>query len=247
VFTDRILHARGTDETMLLGADTMRPLLRRLLPGLDVITRPRFSTLRHSGPRKPTRLPPRSAVVGFSAAEVYRIAEMMRRQRGGCAVVMGALSPRTRNAQVEMYQAGEVDHLVATDAIGMGLNMDLLHVGFAGLSKFDGRALRRLGPAELAQIAGRAGRHMSDGSFGTTAEIGPLAPEMVEAIENHRFDAIAALMWRNSELDFHPVGSRMASLERRSPDPVLLRARQADDQQALAQLGKDPEILRRIG
>ena len=149
----------------------------------------------------------------------------MRRQQGGCAVVMGALSPRTRNAQVEMYQAGEVDHLVATDAIGMGLNMDLLHVAFAGLAKFDGRGPRRLTPAELAQIAGRAGRHMNDGSFGTTAEVGPLAPEMVEAIENHRFDAIAALMWRNSELDFHSVGSLMASLERRSPDPVLLRAR----------------------
>ena len=247
VFTDRLLHARGVQETMLLGAETMRPLLRRLIPGLEVITRPRFSTLRYTGPRKATRLPPRSAVVAFSASEVYRIAETMRRQQGGCAVVMGALSPRTRNAQVEMYQAGEVDHLVATDAIGMGLNMDLLHVAFAGLAKFDGRGPRRLTPAELAQIAGRAGRHMNDGSFGTTAEIGPLAPEMVEAIENHRFDAIAALMWRNSELDFHSVGSLMASLERRSPDPVLLRARQADDQQALAQLGKDPEILRRIG
>ena len=247
VFTDRLLHARGVQETMLLGAETMRPLLRRLIPGLEVITRPRFSTLRYTGPRKATRLPPRSAVVAFSASEVYRIAETMRRQQGGCAVVMGALSPRTRNAQVEMYQAGEVDHLVATDAIGMGLNMDLLHVAFAGLAKFDGRGPRRLTPAELAQIAGRAGRHMNDGSFGTTAEMGALAPEMVEAIENHRFDAIAALMWRNSELDFHSVGSLMASLERRSPDPVLLRARAADDQQALAQLGKDPEILRRIG
>jgi ATP-dependent RNA helicase SUPV3L1/SUV3 len=143
---------------------------------------------------------------------------------------MGALSPRTRNAQVEMYQAGEVDHLVATDAIGMGLNMDLLHVAFAGLAKFDGRGPRRLSAAELAQIAGRAGRHMNDGSFGTTAEVGPLTPEMVDAIENHRFDANAALMWRNSELDFHSVGSLMASLERRSPDPVLLRARHADDQ-----------------
>src|SRR5262249_44893798 len=161
-------------------------------PSLEVITRPRFSTLHYNGPRKPTRLPARSAVVGFSAAEVYRIAEMMRRQRGGTAVVMGALSPRTRNAQVEMYQSGEVDYLVATDAIGMGVNMDLGHVAFAGLSKFDGRGPRHLSAAELAQIAGRAGRHMADGSFGTTAEIGPLAPEVVDAIENHRFDAIAA-------------------------------------------------------
>ncbi len=247
VFTDRILHARGMDETMLLGADTMRPLLRRLLPGLEVITRPRFSTLRYSGPRKPTRLPPRSAVVGFSAAEVYRIAETMRRQRGGCAVVMGALSPRTRNAQVEMYQAGEVDYLVATDAIGMGLNMDLVHVAFAGLSKFDGRAPRHLTPAELAQIAGRAGRHMNDGSFGTTAEVGDLAPEAVEAIENHRFDAISALRWRNSDLDFHSIDSLRLSLERRSPDRALIRAREADDQLALAALGREEEIARRVG
>ena len=247
IFTDRLLHARGLEETMLLGAETMRPLLRRLIPGLEIVTRPRFSTLSYAGPRKPTRLPPRSAVVAFSAGEVYRIAETMRRQRGGCAVVMGALSPRTRNAQVEMYQAGEVDHLVATDAIGMGLNMDLLHVAFAGLSKFDGRGPRRLSAAELAQIAGRAGRHMNDGSFGTTAEIGPLAPEVVEAIESHRFDAVAHLMWRNSDLDFHSVEALRASLERRSSDPALLRAREADDQLALAQLGKDPEILRRVG
>ena len=246
VFTDRLLHARGLQETMLLGADTMRPLLRRLLPGLEVVTRPRFSTLSYGGPKKPTRLPARSAVVAFSAAEVYRIAEMMRRQRGGTAVVMGALSPRTRNAQVEMYQAGEVDHLVATDAIGMGLNMDLVHVAFAGVSKFDGRAPRRLSAAELAQIAGRAGRHMNDGSFGTTAEVGGLAPEIVEAIENHRFDAIPALMWRNSDLDFRSIGTLRQSLERPSPDPALRRAREAEDQRALAQLALDPEILERV-
>ncbi|MEA2783306.1 MAG: ATP-dependent helicase [Rhodospirillaceae bacterium] len=247
IFTDRLLHARGQQETMLLGADTMRPLLRHLLPGLEIVSRPRFSTLSHSGPRKPTRLPPRSAVVAFSAAEVYRIAEMMRRQRGGCAVVMGALSPRTRNAQVEMYQAGEVDHLVATDAIGMGLNMDLIHVAFAGLSKFDGRNPRRLTPAELAQIAGRAGRHMNDGTFGTTAEVGALAPETVEAIENHRFDAIRALMWRNSDLDFRSIDALRASLEQRPPDRALIRAREAEDQQALAQLALESEIVRRIG
>ena len=246
VFTDRLLHARGLQETMLLGADTMRPLLRRLLPGLELVTRPRFSTLSYSGPRKPTRLPPRSAVVAFSAAEVYRIAEMMRRQRGGTAVVMGALSPRTRNAQVEMYQAGEVDHLVATDAIGMGLNMDLVHVAFAGLSKFDGRAPRRLSAAELAQIAGRAGRHMNDGSFGTTAEVGGLQPEIVEAIENHRFDAVPALMWRNSDLDFRSLAALRQSLERPSPDPALRRAREAEDQLALAQLALDPDILQRL-
>ena len=176
VFTDRLLHARGLEETMFLGADTIRPLLRRLVPDAEYIARPRFSTLSYTGPKKLTRLPPRSAVVAFSAAEVYAIAELMRRQRGGTAVVMGALSPRTRNAQVALYQSGEVDYLVATDAIGMGLNMDVDHVAFAKLGKFDGRGPRRLTAPEIAQIAGRAGRHMSDGTFGTTADVGRSSP-----------------------------------------------------------------------
>src|SRR6202163_4423546 len=237
-FTDRLLHARGTHETMLLGADTIRPVLNRLLPDIDVVARPRFSKLAYVGPKKATRLPRRSAVVGFSVNEVYQIAELIRRQRGGTAIVMGAMSPRTRNAQVEMFQSGEVDYLVATDAIGMGLNMDLGHVAFAGLSKFDGRAPRQLSAAELAQIAGRAGRHMADGSFGTTAEVGALAPEIVEAIENHRFEAISALRWRNSDLNFHSIDSLRTSLDARSPDRVLIRAREAEDQQALAALAQ---------
>src|SRR5215470_17355355 len=202
VFTHRLFEARGEDETMFLGADTIRPLLRKLVPEAEVISRPRFSTLTYSGSKKLTRLPRRSAVVAFSAADVYELAELMRRQRGGCAVVMGALSPRTRNAQVAMYQAGEVDYLVATDAIGMGLNMDVDHVAFAKLVKFDGRRPRHLTAPEIAQIAGRAGRHMNNGSFGTTAEVGGLEPELVEAIENHRFDPLAALFWRNADLDF---------------------------------------------
>ncbi len=242
VFTQRLLGARGEDETMFLGSDTIRPLLRRLAPEADVISRPRFSTLSYAGPKKLTRLPRRSAVVAFSAAEVYEIAELMRRQRGGCAVVMGALSPRTRNAQVDMYQAGEVDYLVATDAIGMGLNMDLDHVAFARLSKFDGRTPRRLTPAEMAQIAGRAGRHMNDGSFGTTAEAGSLEPELVEAIENHRFDPLAALVWRNDALDFRSIEALQRSLERPPPAAGLIRAREADDQMALAALARDPEV-----
>ena len=189
-FTDRLLHARGTHETMLLGADTIRPVLNRLLPDIDVVARPRFSKLTYVGPKKATRLPRRSAVVGFSASEVYAIAELIRRQRGGTAIVMGAMSPRTRNAQVDMFQSGEVDYLVATDAIGMGLNMDVNHVWFASLRKYDGRSLRPLRNVELAQIAGRAGRHMNDGTFGTTADVGGLEPEVVEAIENHRFDPL---------------------------------------------------------
>jgi ATP-dependent RNA helicase SUPV3L1/SUV3 len=204
---------------MFLGADTIRPLLRKLVPEAEVISRPRFSTLTYSGTKKLTRLPRRSAVVAFSAADVYELAELMRRQRGGCAVVMGALSPRTRNAQVAMYQAGEVDYLVATDAIGMGLNMDVDHVAFAKLVKFDGRVLRRLTAPEIAQIGGRAGRHMNDGSFGTTTEVGPLEPEQVEAIESHRFDPLVALFWRNVDLDYRSLDGLLRSLERPPPAP----------------------------
>ncbi|MDX1575937.1 MAG: helicase-related protein, partial [Kiloniellales bacterium] len=188
VFTDRLLHARGESETMFLGADTIRPLLKRLAPEAEVISRPRFSTLSYLGPRKLTRLPPRSAVIAFSAAEVYALAELMRRRSGGTAVVLGALSPRTRNAQVALFEAGEVDYLVATDAIGMGLNLNLDHVAFTRLGKFDGRFPRRLTPAEVGQIAGRAGRHMSDGTFGASGELSGMDGELVEAVEQHRFD-----------------------------------------------------------
>jgi ATP-dependent RNA helicase SUPV3L1/SUV3 len=245
VFTDRILHARGEEETMFLGADTIRPLLRKLVPQAEVIRRPRFSTLTYAGPKKITRLPRRSAVVAFSATEVYELAELMRRQRGGCAIVMGALSPRTRNAQVEMYQSGEVDYLVATDAIGMGLNMDLDHVAFARLSKFDGRAPRRLTAAEIAQIAGRAGRHMNNGTFGTTAEAGALDPELVDAVENHRFDPISAVYWRNTDLDFRSLEGLLRSLDRQPPAPGLMRVRDAEDHLALTSLARDPEVADR--
>ena len=215
VFTDRMLHARGREETMILGSESLRPMVRALLPKAEIITRPRFSTLSYAGPAKLSRLPPRSAIVAFSAEQVYAVAEMLRRMRGGAAVVMGALSPRTRNAQVAMYQAGEVDYLVATDAIGMGLNMDVDHVAFAGLSKFDGNRRRRLTPAEMAQIAGRAGRHQRDGTFGAlTLEGDALAefrPEEIERIEEHRFAPLDFLYWRESELDF---------AQRRGPDPL---------------------------
>ena len=213
VFTNRLLHARGLAETMFLGAETIRPLLKRLVPEAEYVSRPRFSTLSYTGPKKITRLPPRSAVVAFAVADVFALAELMRRQRGGTAVVMGALSPRARNAQVGLFQSGEVDYLVATDAIGMGLNMDLDHVAFARLAKFDGRAPRRLAAAEIAQIAGRAGRHMSDGTFGTTGELPGIDEEIVEAVENHRFDPLPRLYWRNGRLDYRSVGGLLKSLE----------------------------------
>jgi ATP-dependent RNA helicase SUPV3L1/SUV3 len=244
VFTDRLLNARGRQETMFLGAETIRPLLRKLVPEASFVGRPRLSTLRYAGAKKITRLPPRSAVVAFSAARVYEIAELMRQQRGGTAVVLGALSPRVRNAQVGMYQAGEVDYMVATDAIGMGLNMDLDHVAFAQLEKFDGRHSRQLGAAELAQIAGRAGRHMSDGSFGTTADVGPLDEELIARIENHEFESLRQLYWRNGDLSFASLRDLIRSLEERSTAPYLWRKRDADDHQVLLALGRDAEVAK---
>ncbi|MBB3063977.1 helicase-related protein [Limibacillus halophilus] len=243
IFTERLLHARGIAETMFLGASTIKPLLQRLVPEAEVVSRPRFSTLSYAGERKLTRLPPRSAIVAFSAADVYQIAELIRRQRGGAAVVLGALSPRTRNAQVALFEAGEVDYLVATDAIGMGLNLHLDHVAFARLGKFDGREMRRLTPAEIGQIAGRAGRHMSDGTFGTTAELGGLDPALVEAVESHRFDPLRSLAWRNRSLDFSSVTRLLSSLEALPGRAGLYRAREAEDQLHLAALLKDPAVV----
>ncbi|NBC31107.1 MAG: disulfide oxidoreductase [Alphaproteobacteria bacterium] len=244
VFTQRLLKARGAAETMFLGAETMRPLIRRLVPEAEFITRARFSRLSYSGRRKMTRLPPRSAVVAFSASDVYRMAEMIRRQRGGTAVVLGALSPRTRNAQVGMYQAGEVDYLVATDAIGMGLNMDIDHVAFARLVKYDGFSIRHLRATELAQIAGRAGRHMNDGTFGTTDEAADIDDEVVEAIESHAFEPLKTLIWRNADLDFRSPRALLKSLDARPPDPVLRRAPEADDQLALTALLRDESVMK---
>jgi len=242
VFTARLLHARGLRETMFLGSDTIRPLMRRLVPEAEYVNRPRFSTLSHTGYKKVTRLPPRSAVVAFSMADVFSLAELVRRQRGGTAVVMGALSPRARNAQVGMFQAGEVDYLVATDAIGMGLNMDLDHVAFARLGKFDGRGPRQLSAAEIAQIAGRAGRHMSNGTFGTTADQAPLDPELVAAVEEHRFDPLTRLSWRNTRLQFRSVGALLRSLDERPSASGLVQTRDADDHRALQLLSRHGEV-----
>ncbi len=210
VFTDRMLHRRGREETLVLGAATMRPIVERLLPGASIVSRPRLSRLSFSGEKKLTRLPRRSAIVAFSAEEVYAIAELIRRQRGGAAVVLGALSPRTRNAQVELYQSGQVDYLVATDAIGMGLNLDVDHVAFASDRKFDGYQFRKLSPSELAQIAGRAGRATRDGTFGTSGRCPPFETELVQALESHSFEPVKLVQWRNSTLDFSSIGALQA-------------------------------------
>jgi ATP-dependent RNA helicase SUPV3L1/SUV3 len=242
VFTDRLLHARGYEETMILGSDSISGLVRKLVPNAEITRRPRFSTLSYAGAKKLSRLPKRSAIVAFSAEEVYAVAEMLRRARGGAAVVMGALSPRTRNAQVAMFQAGEVDYLVATDAIGMGLNMDVAHVAFAGLTKFDGWRRRRLTVAEMAQIAGRAGRHQRDGTFGSLGgeeAANVFRPEEVEAIEAHRMPRVETLNWRNSDLDYHSVADLIASLEIAPDRPELRAAPEAVDLAVLKRLSED--------
>jgi ATP-dependent RNA helicase SUPV3L1/SUV3 len=251
VFTDRLLRARGREETLILGSDTLRPLIRQLLPEAEIVRRPRFSTLRYAGAAKLARLPPRSAIVAFSGEQVYALAEMLRRFKGGAAVVMGSLSPATRNAQIAMFQRGEVDYLVATDAIGMGLNMDVTHVAFAGLHKFDGTRERRLTISEMAQIAGRAGRHQRDGSFGTLGLGGDSAPEFseeeVEAIEEHRFRPLDHLYWRSADLDFSTTTDLIASLETRSDDPLLRSAPIAMDLAVLKLIAEDPTISAQRG
>ena len=242
VFTDRMLNARAREETLVLGAATVRPMVERLLPGAHVISRPRLSTLTYAGEKKLTRLPARSAIVAFSAEEVYAIAELIRRQRGGAAVVLGALSPRTRNAQVALYQSGDVDYLVATDAIGMGLNLDVDHVAFASDRKFDGYQFRKLNPAELAQIAGRAGRATRDGTFGTTGRCDPFEPELVQALESHTFEPIRLLQWRNTDLDFTSIGALQASLAATPNEQGLTRAPVGEDILVLEHAARDEDV-----
>ncbi|MEM6414828.1 MAG: helicase-related protein [Pseudomonadota bacterium] len=245
VFTSRLLHARGSVETVFIGSATIAPLLRRLFPDIDIVAKERFSTLSYSGPKKITRLPRRSALVAFSADTVYAIAELIKRQRGGAAVVLGALSPRTRNAQAELYQNGDVDYLVATDAIGMGLNMDIDHVAFAASRKFDGAHVRALSSAEFAQIAGRAGRHIRDGTFGVTAECHDLDDDIVEAIEEHHFPTIEALQWRSETLDFSSLSALKNALDRTPPEKYLRRARPGEDEMALARLATFIDVKER--
>ncbi len=242
IFTDRLLYARGMRETMFLGAETIKPLLKQLIPETVIETRPRFSKLTYTGIKKITRLPARSAIIGFSVQDVYALAELIRRQKGGAAVVMGALSPRTRNAQVDMFQSGEVDYLVATDAIGMGLNMDIGHVCFTSLRKFDGRRMRALSAAELAQIAGRAGRYMTDGTFGAAAEASAMTQDVIDRIEEHRFENLPNLFWRNHDLKTTSLDALVYSLNVRPTQAGLITARKAEDQQVLEVLMQDSGI-----
>jgi ATP-dependent RNA helicase SUPV3L1/SUV3 len=246
VFTDRLLHARGRFETVFLGAKTFAPLFHRLFPGAEIMMRERLSSLTYSGPKKLTRLPKRTAIVAFSTEKVYAIAELIRRQRGGAAVVMGSLSPKTRNAQVELFQKGEVDFLVATDAIGMGLNMDIQHVAFSGLSKFDGKSSRHLTAQEIGQIAGRAGRHMNDGTFGVTGECHELDEDLVHAVENHIFTPLDAAQWRNHKLDFSTLEALLKSLSEPSHVIGLHLAKEALDEKALRHLSQDEDIAAKI-
>lgn len=250
IFTDRLLHARGREETMLLGSATLEPIVKALIPRAEIVTRPRFSTLSHAGSVKLSRLPPRSAIVAFSAEQVYAMAEALRRFRGGAAVVMGALSPETRNKQVALFQSGEVDYIVATDAIGMGLNLDLDHVAFAALSKFDGQRQRRLTPAEMAQIAGRAGRHQRDGTFGTLSGMGArngrggealeFSEEEIYAIEEHKFAPLTHLFWREAEPRYDSIAALIADLEAKPDAPMLRPAPQAIDLAVLKRLAEEP-------
>lgn len=245
VFTDRLLHARGLRETLFLGAETMKPAIAEMIPQAEFMRRERMSTLTYSGSKKLSRMPARAAIVGFSVENVYAIAELLRRQKGGAAVVMGALSPRTRNAQVEMYQNGDVDYLVATDAIGMGLNLDISHVAFSSLSKFDGQRMRYLAPEELAQIAGRAGRYMENGTFGVTGEAPPLDDMVARAIMDHKFRPVQKLQWRNSRLQYGSPKRLIQTLEERTNDPLLTRVRESDDLAALKALAADEIIAAR--
>jgi ATP-dependent RNA helicase SUPV3L1/SUV3 len=245
VFTDRLLHARGRSETLLLGAGTMRDAISELIPEANFISRPRLSKISYAGQKKITRLPKRTAIVAFSAAEVYSIAELIRRQLGGAAVVLGALSPRTRNAQVALYQNGDVDFLVATDAIGMGLNLDVDHVAFAAVRKFDGHVTRDLTAGELGQIAGRAGRHLNDGTFGVTGDAQPFDADLIERLETHTFDTVRVLQWRNRDLEFSTLERLRESLREVPSAQRLQRARMAEDVTALETLSGDPTIADR--
>ncbi|WND03681.1 helicase-related protein [Temperatibacter marinus] len=248
VFTEHLLHSRGSQETLFLGSDTMERMIRRLVPTIEILRRDRFSILSYCKPLKVSKLPRRTALVGFSSDDVYAFAEILRRQKGGAAIVMGALSPRTRNAQVELYQNGEVDYLVATDAIGMGLNMEIDTIVFSGLTKFDGERVRQLRPAELGQIAGRAGRYRTNGKFTTLAGQGDgnqLDLDIVSKIEDHKFDPVKALQWRSSKLDFASPLRLIKSLEQKPMTEGLYLTRDSVDVKALKALSQNDDIAKK--
>ena len=243
IFTDRILHLRGTYETILLGSTTIQKILLRLFSNIKIETRERFSRLSFSPKRNLSKLKPRSAVIAFNINKIYEIAETLRKHKGGAAVVLGSLSPRTRNAQVEIYEEKKVDYLVATDAIGMGLNLNIDHVTFTSFVKFDGRYARGLSPAEIGQIAGRAGRYQNDGTFGYTKEAGNLDPIIVQSIEDHRFDDIKKIYWRNSSIDFSSISSVINSFRKFPVRDFFIHKKNAEDELNFRLLSEDVEIL----
>ena len=246
IFTQRLLFSRGELETMFLGSESIKPLLQKIIKNIEFNQLERFSKLKYLGKKKLTSLPPKTAIVTFSTEEVYEIADFLRRSKGGAALVLGSLSPRTRNAQVDLYQSGEVDYIVATDAIGMGLNMDIDHVAFASLSKFDGKRRRRLSLLEIAQIAGRAGRHIKNGTFGTTASIRELSDEDIFALENHKYKAIERVYWRNNNLNFASIKTLLSTLKKPPPQIEFNKSPPADDQIIIEILDKNPEIKKRL-
>jgi len=236
IFTDRLLNMRGDKLTMFLGSNIMQNIIQKFVPEVEFIFKDRFSKLSYSGHKKISRLPGRTAIIAFSVDEVYALAEFVRRQRGGAAIVMGSLSPKTRNAQVELYQSGDVDFLVATDAIGMGINMDIDHISFNNLNKFDGRRNRHLRLTEIGQIAGRAGRYMNDGTFSITGKCDELSPEQIDKLENHKFDSVINIYWRNSNLDFTNIENLLNSLDQKPYDHSLLRNKDLLDENVLKTL-----------
>ena len=236
IFTERLLNLRGEKQTMFMGSHTMKNILSNLKEEIEFINKERYSKLTYSGHKKISRVERKSAIIAFSTEEVYAIAELLRRQKGGCAIVMGSLSPKTRNSQVSLYQSGDVDFLVATDAIGMGINMDLNNVYFSNLKKFDGKKLRKLNLAEIGQIAGRAGRYMNDGNFGVTGEVQNINPDEIELIEKHKFEEINSIFWRNSQLDFSNIKRLIASLDERPKKDWLKRINDCEDEKVLKQL-----------
>jgi len=243
IFTDRLLNMRGEKLTMLMGSSTIKNIISKLDGDIEFINRERLSKLTYAGHKKVSRIDRKTAIIAFSAEEVYAIAELIRRQKGGAAIVMGSLSPKTRNAQVELYQSGDVDFLVATDAIGMGINMDLDFVYFSNVKKFDGKKLRRLNLSEIGQIAGRAGRYLNDGSFGITGDCKEISPEEVELLENHKFEEIRTLFWRNSNLNFNNPISLIKSLEEKPQVEWLRKIHECEDEKALKYFLKDQKIL----
>ena len=245
IFTDRLLNMRGEKLTMLMGSSTIKNIISKLVGDIEFINRERLSKLTYAGHKKISRIDRKTAIIAFSAEEVYAIAELIRRQKGGAAIVMGSLSPKTRNAQVELYQSGDVDFLVATDAIGMGINMDLDFVYFSNIKKFDGKKLRRLNLSEIGQIAGRAGRYLNDGSFGITGDCKEISPEEVELLENHKFEEIRTLFWRNSNLNFNNPISLIKSLEEKPQVEWLRKIHECEDEKALKYFLKDQKILNR--